>query len=324
VAALLALCLLALCELTTRLYFVPAVVGAETWTRYYPAYDSGFAEQGVCHPDGDDEVCLKTPYMNTPAGRFPRVKPAGETRIFVIGTSVGRGYPKPLQRVMHKHHREWNARVVSLAISGIGTERMVPLFSEAIELGADLILLHPHGTSEFKDEREHEYQERLFTGLPGLVLRSQFVVVAKKWMLEKLHLKGEVAVSRTNKAAARREAQAAAKVTRHLKTMTDHVDAMLELARKRKVSVIVIGRAHSPHGGDLYGEDVERAINASLRRSARRHAASYFDLTAAMAKMPGLDRAYRDGVHLTARGNRHAAKQLGPAISGSLRARLRR
>lgn len=322
-AALLALGLLAACEIATRLYFVPAVVGAETWEHYYPAYDSGFSKDGVCHPDGADEVCLKTPYMNTPVSRFPRVKPSGETRIFVIGTSVGRGYPKPVERVMRRRHRKWNVRVVNLAISGIGTERMIPLFSEAIELGADLILLHPHGTSEFKDAREHEYQDKLFQGVPGLVLRSQFVVVAKKWMLEALKLQGQVAVSRTNKEAARREARKAAKATRYLKAMGTHVDRMLELARTHEVPVLLIGRAHAP-SGDFFSDNVENAINASLRRSAREHSATYFDLTRAMSRMPDLAVAYRDEVHLTARGNRYAADRLEPAIADLLRARLRR
>lgn len=313
VAALIAIALFVVCEALTRAFFHPGVVSRATWEKLYPAYDSAFSKIPVCYPEGDQVVCGATPYLNITPVAFPRHKPAGEYRIFVIGASVARGgkrsYSHMVQTGLRKTHP--NVRVINLAASAIGAERQRLRYEEALAYAPDLLILHVHGSNEARDERERGYSKRLHQGLGGLVLHSRFVVMSKKLLAETFGLQGVTQTARQTRRSEQIAMRGIGKEALLRETLHQHTLAMLKDAEQRGLPVILMGRTQQ----DLSTPE-ETEINQFFRAAAATHHATFFDLDKLINKLSpsAREQHFKDKSHLTRRGHRLIARKLIPVV----------
>lgn len=150
-AFLFALLLLGLGELGARLFFAADISGR---------FDYGYS------PDaGFDLRSDGTVHLFRAGGRrfhpqsFPRHRPPGTFRVFVIGDSVPRGpsfkgaYPYLLGTELQRHQIQ--AESVNLALPGYGARRCQVVLRKALELEPSLIILHVNDSNKYEDEREY-------------------------------------------------------------------------------------------------------------------------------------------------------------------------
>lgn len=150
-AFLLMVTLLALGEIGARLFFAPSLSGRFEYG-YSP--DAGFVE----HPDGRVDLVLAGGRRFYPQS-FPKQRPPGVLRIFVIGDSVTRGpdlkqaYPWLLERELAGQGLK--AEVLNLGVAGNGARRSQIILAKALHYDPSLIILHLSISNEYEDEREY-------------------------------------------------------------------------------------------------------------------------------------------------------------------------
>jgi lysophospholipase L1-like esterase len=301
-------------ELATRAWLTTTRPSEEARRDLYPAYDGGFAGLPVCHPREKLLICQPTPYLDLVPDQFPRDKPKREVRIFTIGASVSRGdstsYSALLERELQPELRGRSVRVINFSARGIGSRRQRLLLEEALRHEPDLILLHPHGSNEYEDERDLAYARALHADLGGLTFHSRFVVTAKKLLERELEIAAPARVAEDDPARERELGEDPEVQARYHDTLTKNLLAMMSAARSRKVPVLVIGRADREPGSAR-----EEALNDLFRKVAA-DGGEFFDLESALesVEQDERERLFRDRVHLRADGHRLVAARLAPRV----------
>ena len=149
-AFLVAVLLLGLGELGARIFFAQDISGRFEYG-YSP--DAGFDERR----DGTVQLFRAGGRRFHPQS-FPRQRPPGTFRIFVIGDSVPRGpsfkgaYAWLLGAELKKHHLQ--AESVNMALPGYGARRCQVVLRKALEFQPSLIILHVNDSNKYEDERE--------------------------------------------------------------------------------------------------------------------------------------------------------------------------
>jgi hypothetical protein len=150
-AFLCAVLLLGLGEVGARLFFAQDISGRFEYG-YSP--DAGFDVR----PDGTVKLFRAGGRRFHPQS-FPRHRPPGTFRVFVIGDSVPRGpsfkgaYPWLLGAELQRHHIQ--AESVNMALAGYGARRCQVVLRKALEFEPSLIILHVNDSNKYEDEREY-------------------------------------------------------------------------------------------------------------------------------------------------------------------------
>lgn len=316
--ALSAIALLALAETVFRIAFVPPVAGG-AHSKYYPAYDYGFAGTPVCWHVRDKLSCAPTPYLDVHPQSVPFAKRRGELRVFTIGASVSRGerrgsYSAALEGLLQKAHPDRPIRFLNLSADGIGSTRQLLLWREALAQKPDLLILHVHGSNEYEDERDRAYVASLHRGLGGLALRSRLVVALKRAYADATRLASPVkpAAEMPDEATQTQDPEVR---RRWLATLDANVGEMLALAAAARVPVILVGRAERGEELSAYGADVNALLAGKAGPSVR-----YFDTEAAFSAMSPAAREalFKDSVHWKVAGHQAIADRLAPLVEPEL------
>ena len=311
-AALFAIGLFIVAELALALVWRPSVVGEERYANCALSYDYAYASDFPrLFREGETLLYYPTEYADIREFGITRTKTFKEIRVFVLGASVtraadvplGKAYPEQLQRILVERHPEYDWRVINLAASGFGTTRMLGLLQNMVAHEPDAIIVHPHGTNEYEDERDARYRDELHSGLNGLFLRSRVIVFLKKMEAERMARGSEP------KAPANAEQIAGADPVnraRWMATMTHNIAMIQGLAQKTHSSSIYVGRA-ARDGESYLGEDADR-LNGPI------HDMEHFvDVAAVFTETDSVESStdlFLDWTHYTERGHRIVAEEL--------------
>jgi hypothetical protein len=233
-----ALLLLVLGELGARVFFAQDISGRFEYG-YSP--DAGFDVR----PDGTVQLFRAGGRRFHPQS-FPRHRPPGTFRVFVIGDSVPRGpsfkgaYPYQLGAELKRHHIP--AESVNMALAGYGARRCQVVLRKALEFEPSLIILHVNDSNKYEDEREYRRSQEFKSWHPRnwpmkiFIFRRLYEAKVEKvfWRLvpEQIRLKF---------AANDPDAQLAANPDQ------DEVKARIELARETTAASAALARArHVP------------------------------------------------------------------------------
>ena len=268
-AALFAVALFLVGEMALAIAWRPGVVGEERYARHALSYDyAGSPGFPRLFKEGDYLRYYPTEYADMQAFRIRQIKSANEIRVFILGASVtraadvpsGRAYPEQLQLILSERHPEFEWQVVNLAAAGFGTSRMLNVMFTMIQYQPDLVIVHPHGTNEYEDERDARYRAELHSGLNGLFLSSRLVVLLKKLQAEEFQLEDG---GRAPANAEQLAGQDPANQARWMTTMVENLRQFRCISEERGLPMVYLGRAE--RDGELYrGETVER-LNEPIR-----------------------------------------------------------
>jgi hypothetical protein len=234
-AFLFAVLLLGLGELGARIFFAQDISGRFEYG-YSP--DAGFDERR----DGTVKLFRAGGRRFHPQS-FPRQRPPGAFRIFVIGDSVPRGpsfksaYPWLLGKELQKRHVQ--AESVNMALPGYGARRCQVVLRKALEFQPSLIILHVNDSNKYEDEREFRRSQEFKTWHPRnwpmkiFIFRRLYEAKVEKvfWRLvpDKIRLKF---------AASDPDAQVAASPD------PEEVKARIKLAQETTAASVALARAH--------------------------------------------------------------------------------
>jgi len=247
----------------------PAVVGADRYARFSLAYDYGYAkDMPRLFLEGDSLCYYPTEYVDMPPFCLDRQKGLNEIRIFVLGGSVSRGYnvplglayPERLETLLNEHRPEFEWTVLNLSASGFGSTRILNVLNNMVEFQPDVIVVHPHGSNEYEDERDARYRADLHGGINGLLLRSRLVVLIKK--LDSLWLDtGEKSNTPDNgESVAGRDP---ANRDRWFATLSQNVEQIHGLAEAEELATIYVGR--SERDSEAFRGDTVEHLNGPIR-----------------------------------------------------------
>ena len=149
-AFLMVLALLALSEISARIFFAKDIDG-----RFAYGYDpqAGFDE----HRDGTVQL-FRAGGRRFHRQSFQRHRPSGSYRIFVVGDSVPRGpsfkeaYPWVLGEDLRRQGIQ--AESYNMALPGYGARRCQVVLKKTLEFEPSLIILHVDDLNKWEDERE--------------------------------------------------------------------------------------------------------------------------------------------------------------------------
>ena len=187
--ALLAAALFLIGECAVALLWRPSVVGERLYGKYSASYDYGYgSDVPRLFPEGAVWRFYPTEYVNIRPFSIRRVKSNNEIRIFVLGPSVSRGsglpegsdYGAQLERALNEQAPEYEWTVINLSADGFGTRRMFRILIHMLGYRPDAIIVHPHGTNEYGDQRDARDPAALLGGLNGLLLRNRSSCCSRK------------------------------------------------------------------------------------------------------------------------------------------------
>ncbi len=110
----------------------------------------------------------------------------------------------------------------------------------------DVLIIHPHGTNEYEDERDARYREQLHRGVNGIFLRSRLVVLIKKTVSEWLDLPGPPKAPKNGEQIAGRDLE---NRDRWFATLTENIEQFKQLSAEQAVATIYVGRAERDGAG---------------------------------------------------------------------------
>jgi hypothetical protein len=257
-----------LAEIASRILWNPAYVGEDLYSRFEPNYEYGYSEHTpVFHETGNRLVCLATQYTQFHRQDLPKIKQKNEIRIFTLGGSVSRGtkennYSAYLEKRLKQAAPEYDWHLINLSSGGYGSSRMLVLMKKILEFAPDLFILHPHGSNEYEDERDFNYQKKLHEGINKMIFKSHFLVLSKKKY-------DELSKTALPWSDAQNELEASAdpeNIARWHLTLTRNLKEMMEMARNVNAGVVLIGRADRNDGGEGYANQESLAINRIINR----------------------------------------------------------
>lgn len=149
-AFVLTVALIVLLEMGARLFFPQDVSGRFDYG-YHP--DAGFAEEA----SGTVKLFRAGGRRFHPQS-FPKERPDGAFRVFIIGDSIPRGpslkaaYAWQLGEELRKN--QVPAEALNLAVAGFGVRRCRLILDKVTQYNPSLIILHVNHSNEYEDERE--------------------------------------------------------------------------------------------------------------------------------------------------------------------------
>jgi hypothetical protein len=248
-AALFATLLFVIAEVLVALLWRPGIVGEELYTDRALAYDYGYgSDVPRLFREGEFLHYYPTEYVDIRPFRVEGQKPASEIRIFTLGTSVTRAYNLPfgaayserLEAMLNERHPEFEWKIVNLSASGFGSTRMLNVLRNTMKLEPDLLVVHPHGSNEYEDERDAGYRRQLHSGLNGVFLRSRLLVLLKKYQSESFDRQQEQGAPDNGEHLASSVPENRA---RWMRTMESNLDEFDRIASEHGIPLIYIGRA---------------------------------------------------------------------------------
>ncbi|MGD0216925.1 MAG: hypothetical protein ABSC45_05385 [Desulfobaccales bacterium] len=170
-AFLMVLALLALSEISARIFFAKDIDG-----RFAYGYDpqAGFDE----HRDGTVQL-FRAGGRRFHRQSFQRVRPPGSYRIFVVGDSVPRGpsfkeaYPWVLGEDLRRQGIQ--AESYNMALAGYGARRCQVVLKKTLEFEPSLIILHVDDLNKWEDEREWRRSQEFKGWHPSHWLMKVFI-----------------------------------------------------------------------------------------------------------------------------------------------------
>jgi hypothetical protein len=321
------LALLLACELLVRARYDPLHVDPEFYAANFPDHGYAFTRaRPRCWRSPGQIDCYGDEYQPIPHQTVADPKPPGTLRIIVIGTSPAFG-PKSYPALLAEPLAERLGRaveVLNFSARGRGTTRMLEQHAEALTLDPDLIILHPHGTNEYEDEREGAYARGLLEGVAGVVRRSEYATLLQKLAASQVYAKASKVVDLRRSAKQQAEADAEADPGRDFEaeagrnplnrrrwraTLEANVEAMVASSRAAGLGVVLIGRAQRPGSPDYEWVPYLDGFLGAL--AEREQGVTYVDPMAVLEqKVPNLRSAFFDVSHLNDHGNR----MLAPAV----------
>jgi hypothetical protein len=299
-------------EAAARLVWRPSVVGARLYAAFSPTYDYGYApDVPRMFLEGDSYRFHPTEYVNIRPFSILREKPSEEIRIFVLGGSVSRGsglregadYPSRLEADLDAGHPDFEWAVVNLSADGFGTTRMARILTRMVHHRPDVVVLHPHGTNEYEDERDALYREQLREGVNGLLLRSHLLVLLKKAELHVVRTGEQLLDTVDDEETASLDPENNQRWSAMLAANVDRFDCVI---RELGVPAIYVGRAERDAKG-FRNERVE-LLNEPIR-----DAPFFVDAAAALARAaterPGAV-LWDDNTHYSELGHAVVAREL--------------
>lgn len=182
-------------EIITRIVFVPQNIPEEIYTKYSPKYDYGFdEEEALFYQQGKKYVLYPTPYLDFWKKEISASKPDNQFRIFTIGSSVSRAdfhgsYSYFLEKYLNSTAHNANFEVINCSATGIGSSRILSLFQKSLTYDPDFVIIHLHGSNEFEDERDLKEAQKLGDSYEGIIRKSWFFCVLKKFVDENVFRK---------------------------------------------------------------------------------------------------------------------------------------
>lgn len=330
-----ALLLLATAELLVRWSYDPRHINPEFYGANFPDHRYAFERaRPRCWRAAGVIECYGDEYQPIPRQSLVDPKPADTLRVIVVGTSPSYGetaYPtqlgEPLGRSIGR-----NVEVLNLAVRGHGTTRMLEQLDEALGLDPDVIVIHPHGTNEYEDERDAAYVAALHEGVPGLIRRSEYATVLQKLAANRLYRRArgiadlrEAPADDTDVETANTEAAAGeipANIARWEANIAANTEAMVERARAAGATVVLVGRAERPAPDGSDGSAWVDYMDGLLRPIARADPGVHYIDPMAVLGAGGADPtdAFVDTSHFNDRGHRQIADALAETIAAALTA----
>jgi hypothetical protein len=307
-----AMLLFALAEAITGVLWRPSLVGENRYQSYDPAFDYGFGEDSPrLFREGADYRFYPTEYVNTLSFSFPVDRPSGQIRIYTIGGSVSRGsglkpgasYSARLEALLNERHPEYDWRVLNLSADGFGTTRMLNTLMNMVAYGPDALIVHPHGTNEYEDERDGDYRAHLHTGMNAILLRSRLLTLLKKYQQAKLGLDDGHVVDPDGERIAEGDP---ANTDRWSVTMQENLGRIDCVSNALRIPVVYIGRAERD-AAEFRSERVDR-LNAPLRE--RPHFLDSASVLAAAASTHTRSELFFDNTHFGEIGHALVAEEL--------------
>ncbi|MGH9200361.1 MAG: SGNH/GDSL hydrolase family protein, partial [Vicinamibacterales bacterium] len=210
---------------------------------------------------------------------------------------------------------EWTT--VNLSVFGVGSSRMSLILGKALAFQPDLVILAPHGSNEYEDERDLAYVRAVNSGYKGLLFKSRAVVLLKQVFDQHLSFRPDspptLEFEEEETASLKPE-----NVARWHAALRENMRNMVQRARDRTVPVLLVGRAERDRGPGGRDSTQTAAVNDLLRQLANRPDVVFFDLSAALDtafRTPG-DRAavFQDESHLQAQGHAAAGEALATLV----------
>ncbi len=257
-----------LSETVVTLAWRPAVIGAKQYQEISLTYDYGYTNDiPRMFGEGDSLCYYPTEYVNMPKFSLDKVKKPNEIRIFVLGGSVTRGgnvpfgkaYPERLATLLTEHHPEYKWTVLNLAAPGFGSTRMWNVMKKMAPYEPDAIIVHPHGSNEYEDERDARYRDQLHAGVNGIFLGSHLIVLAKKFVSQWLDLPGPPQVPKNGEQIAGRDP---VNRDRWFSTLTENIQQFEKMAADQGIATIYVGR--SEREGEGYGGENVDHLNTPI------------------------------------------------------------
>jgi hypothetical protein len=298
-------------EGAVALLWRPEVIGERLYAAYSPSYDYGYASDVPrLFPAGTEWRFYPTEYVNIRPFSIRRSKADNEIRIFVLGGSVSRGsgvqdgadYASQLERALDEQLPAYDWKVINLSADGFGTTRMVRILNHMLRYRPDAIIVHPHGTNEYEDERDARYRDAVRAGINGLLLRSRLVVLLKK---------AELVVLRTGDRLPPVEDEQSASlhpenIARWQAVFTKNLEGLACMSRELGIPAVYVGRAE--RDAPAFRNDRTERLNAPIRNEPL-----YVDAAAALAKAaaehPG-DSLWYNNTHYSEAGHAVIAREL--------------
>ena len=316
-AFLMVVVILALAELTARVFFAQDISG-----RFAYGYDpqAGFAEK----QDGTVKLFRAGGRRFHPQS-FQRQRPPDTYRIFVVGDSVPRGpsfkeaYPW-LLGVELQQQQPLRVESINLALPGYGARRCQVVLQKALEFEPSLIIMHVNDTNKWEDEREWRRSQEFKGWHPRHWLMKVFIFrrlyEAKQeklfWPLvpDQVRLKGAVSDADAQVAAGQDPAEVAARIRLAQETMVENV----ALVRRHQIPLLVISqcRLEKDEGQPPYLTDHGlEAMCAALNGPGVYHLSMR-----EVFNGPDFASYFADSGHLKSQGHRLLAEAISRKIMG--------
>ncbi len=310
-AFLFAVLLLSLGELGAHLFFAKDI--------------SGRFEYGYNPDAGFDVRTDGTVHLFRAGGRrfhrqtFPRQRPPGTFRVFVIGDSVPRGpsfkgaYPYLLGEELERHHIR--AESVNMALPGYGARRCQVVLRKALEFEPSLIILHVNDSNKYEDEREYRRSLEFKSWHPRnwpmkvFIFRRLYEAKMEKvfWRLlpEQIRLKFAVNDPDAQLAANPDPKEVQARVRLAQETTAENV----ALAREHHVPLLIITQCRLMPGGPRSYHFETHGLDA-LDRSLAGDGVAWLSMKSVFSRLPDPRPYFADTGHMKEPGHLLMAKAI--------------
>jgi hypothetical protein len=314
-AFLCAVLLLGLGEVGARLFFAQDISGR---FEYGYSADAGFDVR----PDGTVKLFRAGGRRFHPQS-FPRHRPPGTFRVFVIGDSVPRGpsfkgaYPYLLGTELKRHQIQTES--VNMALPGYGARRSQVVLRKALEFEPSLIILHVNDSNKYEDEREFRRSQEFKSWHPSnwpmkiFIFRRLYEAKVEKvfWRLlpDRIRLKFAVDDPDAQLAANPDPEEVKARIRLAQETTAENV----ALARAHHVPLLIITQCRLLPGGPRAFHFEDYGLDA-LGRSLAGDGVAWLSMESIFSGLPDPRPYFADTGHLKQTGHLLMAQAIAHKI----------